>query len=87
MENIKCPACNDGNLILVDNEETGERYYECDKCHYKNQNLRVVHANVRCPECNYFLEIVRTRRLISGGQYHCTNCGYKAPFPKRKKTV
>ena len=70
---ILCPRCKSGRLVLRNNESNGNQFYGCSNypyCDYTIEDFRAVKRNIRCRSCGDFM-IYRTGQW--GAFYGCHN--------------
>lgn len=86
--NIPCPYCKSGHLVLRTNKTDGNKFYGCSNypyCDYSINDIRAVTRNKKCKICGDFLVY---RKGTWGAFYGCHNyprCDYKEKYVSDKK--
>jgi len=72
-EQIQCPKCKTGHLLVRKNESMNQFFVGCSnypRCDYAVPDTSILTTNKRCPECGGFLTL---RKGKYGRFYGCTN--------------
>ena len=87
---ITCPRCKAGRLVLRNNDSNGNKFYGCSNypyCDYTIDDFRAVKRNMRCSCCGNFM-IYRKGQL--GAFYGChnyTRCKNTEEYSPEKKSL
>ena len=80
---IFCPSCKSGRLVLRTNEADGSRFYGCSNypyCTYSIDDLRAVQRNKRCKRCGDFMVYRKGKWGRFFGCHNYPNCDYTEEY-------
>ena len=92
VEQIYCPDCKKGKLVLRTNGSSGEAFYGCSNypyCKYTIHDRKAVLSGKRCPICGDFLIKRKGKRGYFYGCHNYPDCRYteeiipEAPYKKK----
>lgn len=87
-DEIMCPKCKSGRLLLRVNKADGSRFYGCSNypyCDYSINDTKAVSMNKRCRKCGDFMVY---RKGPLGAFYGCHNyprCDYTEKYVSKKQ--
>lgn len=80
---VSCPHCKSGRLVLRKNESNGSSFYGCSNypyCDYSINDMIAVKRNKRCPKCGDFLIFRKGRWGAFFGCHNYPNCDYTEEY-------
>lgn len=85
-EEILCPRCKTGRLVLRTQESTGIKFYGCSNypyCNYSIEDMIAVKRNKKCPICGDYLIFKRGKFGAFYGCHSYPRCDYTEKYEKQ----